>query len=74
MEHLGAAYGVILNDPDLQEALIHDAERSRRSSLTTEGSHKLRQLFALALHGLASRVDPAPRTLDFRPAPSSTVH
>lgn len=73
MEHLGATYGVILNDPELRQALIHDADRSRRSSLATQGSHRLRQLFALALHGLASRVDPAPRTLDFRPAPSSTL-
>jgi hypothetical protein len=73
MEQLGATYGVILNDPELRQALIHDTVRSRRSSLTTEGSRRLRQLFALALLELASRVDPAPRTLEFRPAPAGTL-
>jgi len=72
MEHL-AWYGFIFNDPELRNGQIRDAERSRRTGLTTNSTQVLRRWFADALHGLASRVDPAPRTLDFRPAPSSTL-
>ncbi len=73
MEHLGACYGVILNDPQLRQGVMRDADRSRRSTLVAHSSHVLRRRFADALHGLASRVDPGPRTLDLRPARASTV-
>jgi hypothetical protein len=73
MESIGGCYAFILSDPELRQGLIRDAERSRRRGLTANSSHVLRRWFVDALHGLASRVDPAPRTLEFRPAPSSTL-
>ena len=74
MEHIGAQYGVILNDPQLRQSLIRDADRSRRSGLAANSSQVLRRWFADTLHGLASRVDPAARPLDLRPASASTEH
>ena len=72
MEHL-AWYGFIFNDPELRNGQIRDAERSRRTGLTTNSTQVLRRWFALALHGLAFRVDPASRTVDLRPAPVSGI-
>jgi hypothetical protein len=73
MESIGDCYAVILNDPELRQGLIRDAERSRRTGLTTNSTRMLRRWFALALHGLAFRVDPASRTLDLRSAPVSGI-
>jgi hypothetical protein len=73
MEHVGSEYVVILNDSQLRKGLIRDAARSRRSRVVAHGSHELRRMLAQALHWLASRVDPASRTVDPRPAPASTV-
>ena len=36
MEHLGTAYAIILNDPQLRKGLIADAERSQRSAAKSE--------------------------------------
>ena len=68
MEHLGAAYGVILNDPQLREGLIRDAERSRRSGGGADRGHALRGWFAHVLHRLAARIDPAAGSLESPPA------
>jgi hypothetical protein len=55
MEPLGSEYIVILNDRPLRESLV----RNSASAPRTGGSHVFRRWFAQALHGLASRVDPA---------------
>jgi hypothetical protein len=73
MESMGDCYAFILSDPKLRQGLIRDAERSRRRGLTANSTRVLRRWFALALHGLAFRVDPAPRPLDLPPAPASRI-
>jgi hypothetical protein len=73
MEHIGSEFIVVLNDPQLRQGLIRDAERSRRSGQGANGSHVLRRWFAQTLHGLASRVDPASRTLDLQSAATRPV-
>jgi hypothetical protein len=67
MEPIGATYGVILNDLQLRQSLIRNAERSHRSLLRASGSGLLRRWFVHAFHGLAGR------SLDLRPARTSTV-
>jgi hypothetical protein len=73
MESIGDCYAVILNNPELRKGLIRDTERSHRTSPTANSTRVLRRWFALALHGLAFRVDPALRTLDLRLAPTSRI-
>ncbi len=64
MEHVGSEYIVMLNNRQLREGLIRDANRSRLTGLATNSSHALRRWFAHTLHELASRVDPAAQTVD----------
>ena len=71
MEHVGSEYIVILNDPELREGLVRDANRSRRLGHGAIGSHPFRRWFAPALHGLAYSVDP-PSRATLRPAPANT--
>jgi hypothetical protein len=73
MENIGDCYAVILHDPELRKTLIRDTERSRRTGPGANSTRVLRRWFALALQGLAFRVDPALRTLDLRPAPPSRI-
>jgi hypothetical protein len=61
MELLGAAQGVILNEPQLCERLIRDSERDRSPRPILERSSWIFRRLALAMHGLASRIDPAVR-------------
>jgi hypothetical protein len=72
MESIGDCYAVILSDPELRKGLS-DTERSRPTGPTTSSTRVLRRWFALAVHGLAFRVDPALRTLDLRLAPTSRI-
>ncbi len=73
MEHIGSEFIVILNDPQIRQGMLRDAERSPRSGQGVKGSHMLRRWFAQMLHGLAFRVHPACHTLDLQPAPTSTA-
>jgi hypothetical protein len=73
MEHIGASYGVILNDPQLRQVMIRDADRPRRSGLAANGSKLLQRWFAHALHRLVASVDTNPRASDLRPAPAGTA-
>jgi hypothetical protein len=68
MQYVGSEYIVLFNDPQLLRGLIRDADRPRRSDLAGEGTYPFRRWFALALHGLASWVDPASRTMELRSA------
>jgi hypothetical protein len=61
MEPIGAAYGVILNDPQLRHSLTRAAERSHRSIVRGSGSALLRRWFVRIGHKLANR-DLDPRT------------
>jgi hypothetical protein len=61
MEPVGAAYGIILNDPQLREGLIRDSERFRPPRPKRGRTFRIRRWLAFALHGLASRIDPAVR-------------
>ncbi len=67
MQPIGATYGVILNDPELRQSLIRDAERSRTSLRPASGSRLLRRWFIHAFHWVAGR------SLDLRAARTSTV-
>jgi hypothetical protein len=72
METPGAAWAVILSNPELRQGLIREATRARRSGRAASRGPALRRLFAHALHGLAFRVDPISRTPDLRPAPAQS--
>jgi hypothetical protein len=61
MELVGATHGVIVNDPHLQQSLIRDSQRSHPPRPNRERNFRIRHWLALALHGLASRIDPAVR-------------
>jgi hypothetical protein len=62
MDFIGTAHGVILNDPQLRQSLIRDPEYLRASPPRRERKFLFRHRLALALHGVASRIDPAIRT------------
>jgi hypothetical protein len=64
MEFVGAAHGVILNDSHLREGLIHDSGRFRARPPKPKRNFRIRRWLALALHGLASRIDPVVRVPD----------
>jgi hypothetical protein len=66
MELVGAAHGIILNDPHLREGLIRDSERARPRRPKQKRNFRIRRWLALALHGLASRIDPAVRAHELR--------
>jgi len=70
VESMGDCYAVILNDSELCRGLICDADSSGRSAQAANSSEILQQWFAHALHGLASRVDPASQTVGLTPAPA----
>ena len=70
MEHVGSEYLIILNDPQLREGLIHDAERSHRFEQNASSRQVLWRWLACVLTGLAARVEPTSATLDPRPAPA----
>jgi hypothetical protein len=58
VEHLGTAYAIILNDPQLRKGLIADAERSQRSAANLRASMRLRFQLAGVLRALAIRIEP----------------
>jgi hypothetical protein len=64
MEFVGAAQGVILNDSHLREGLIRDSGRFRPRQPKSKRNFRIRRWLALALHGLASRIDPVVRVPD----------
>jgi hypothetical protein len=64
MEYSGAAYIVMLNDPDLRQGLVGEARRARPAGPATAGSQPLRVWLAARLHVLATRIDPTTRVLD----------
>jgi hypothetical protein len=59
MELVGAAHGVILNDPHLREGLIRDSAHFCPPRETRERNFRIWRWLALALRELASRIDPA---------------
>jgi hypothetical protein len=66
MELVGAAHGVILNDPQLRQSLTRDSEHLHPSQPKRERNFRIRHRLALALHALASRIDPAIHTPEMR--------
>ncbi len=70
MDHLGAEYGVILSDPELWRGVVRETHPTRRSAQGTGAGLILRRWLAHTLHLLATRIDPAPRISDLRPAPA----
>jgi hypothetical protein len=70
MEHVGSEYVIILNDPQLRQGLIRDANRSRRSNQTPSSRQVLRRWLACVLTGLGSRLEPTSPKPDPRPAPA----
>ncbi len=71
MESIRDCYAVILNNAELRQGLIREADRAPGSDRAGNTTKLLRRWFALTLHGLASRVDPALGTLDLRLAAAS---
>jgi len=67
MEHVGTEYLIILNDPQLRQGLIRDADRSRRSDQTARSQQVLRRWLAHSLNGLALRLEPTSPNPDPRP-------
>jgi hypothetical protein len=59
METPGDAWPLIFSDPELRQGMIHDAQRSHRSSQASNRINVLRCWVAQVLHGLAARVDQA---------------
>lgn len=58
MEHLGAEFGIILNNDELREAATRETQRLRRKS----SGLRFRMWLARALTALALRIEPlAPR-------------
>jgi hypothetical protein len=57
MNHLGSEYIVILNDPQLRDALITEAADSARSTEKSRAS-RLRLRLADALRALATCIEP----------------
>ncbi len=68
MEHVGSEYIVMLNNRQIREGLIRDADSSGGAGQAANSSEVLRRWFAHTLHELASRVDPAAQTVDLTPA------
>ena len=68
MDHLGAEYCVILNDPELRRGLIREAARMRRAAHAAGTRRSLRIWLTLIVRRLTSRPEPR-TTLDLRPAP-----
>jgi hypothetical protein len=74
--HLGTEFGIIVNNPQLREGFIAQAERSERHKLaqraarSARGSVGLRVRLADALHALAMRIAP-PTPHSSEPAPAS---
>lgn len=58
MEHLGAEFGVILNDSQLREAVIAEARRPRPKKRRGIG---FRMRLARGLNALAARIEPLAR-------------
>lgn len=67
MELIGAAHGMVLNNPDLRDGFIRDSEHFRPPQPKWERNFRFRHWLALALHGLASRVDPTVRAPELLP-------
>jgi hypothetical protein len=64
MELIGAAHVVILDDPHLSDGFIRDSEHFRPQRPTRERNFRIRHWLALAVHRLASRIDPAVRAAE----------
>ena len=63
MEHLGAEYIVIPNDPELRQGLIREDARMHRAELAAGTRPSFGSWLALTVRGLTSRTR-ATRTLD----------
>ena len=46
MENFGAAFGIILNDPELRQGFIREAERSSSAHQASDASRRLRHWLA----------------------------
>ena len=68
MEYLATTYAVIFNDRDLRQNPVGEAHLSRRVARATAGSQVQRVWLATTPQVLATRVIPASRILDSRPA------
>ena len=66
MDNPGAAWAVIISNPELHQGLIHEAARSRRSDRTGSVRRNFRQWLMLVARGLATRLKPTTQ-LDPRP-------
>jgi hypothetical protein len=56
--HIGTEFGVMLNDPQLRNGLIAEAERSEQSAQKLRASLRLRFGLAHVLRALAVRLEP----------------
>ncbi len=51
MEDVGAAFGIILNDPELRQGFIREAERSSSAHQASDASRRLRLWLARTFGG-----------------------
>jgi hypothetical protein len=66
MDNPGAAWAVIISNPELRQGLIREAARSRRSDRAASSRRYFRQWLILVARGLVSRLKPTTE-LDPRP-------
>ena len=59
MEDFATYYAIVLNNPELREGLIREAERSRRFGQNSSTSRLVRGWLARTLRGLAAHVEPS---------------
>jgi hypothetical protein len=71
VEHIGSEFGIILNNPELRDGFVAEAERAQRAQ---QARVQLRVRLANALHALAIRIEPhVAQGSEPAPSPSQPV-
>ena len=73
MGHLGTEFGIILNNPELRDGFVAEAERARRAKRAQRARVQLRVRLANALHALAIRIEPHVTHSDPAASPTQPV-
>jgi hypothetical protein len=72
MDNPGAAWGIILSNPELREGILREAARSRRSDRALNSGPTLRRWLGVVVRALSSRPKPTAQQ-DPRPVPVAGV-